>query len=84
MSGEGFVLLTSNTCEELSGKALDLAVRERNEGVALEEIKDALIEQVHDDADVTPVVEAISKMDASVPVLFIVGLEGGEDTELDP
>jgi hypothetical protein len=63
---------------------LDLAVRERNESIALEEIKHALIEQVHDDADVAAVVEAIPEMDASIPVLLIVGLEGGQDTEFNP
>lgn len=77
-------ILTSNTGEELSSKALDLAVGKRDEAVALKEVKDALTEKIHDDADVAAVVKAVPKVDASISVLIIIGLEGGENPQFDP
>jgi hypothetical protein len=67
----------------LPGKALDLAVGERHELVALEKVEDALPEEVHDDADVAPEVETIPEMNASIPVLLIVCLQGCKHTEFD-
>ena len=49
---------TCNTREKLSGKALDLAVRKWNERIALQEIEDALSEQVCDNADMSSEIEA--------------------------
>jgi len=63
---------------------LDLAVRERHKAVALEKVKDALAEQVHDDADVASVVEAVPEVDTPVPVFLVIGLERGEDSEFYP
>lgn len=77
-------ILTSNTGEELSSKALDLAVGKRDEAVALKKVKDTLTEKIHDDANMAAVVEAVPKVDASVSVLIIVGLEGGENPQFDP
>lgn len=75
--------LTSNTSEQLPGKVLDLAVGKRYEVVALEEVKDALPQKVHDDADVSAVVEAISEMYATIAVLLVVGLQCTQDPEFD-
>ena len=72
--------LTSDAGEELTGKALDLTVGKRREDVALKEVKHALSEQVSDDADVISVIEAIPQMDALVPIVLVVGGEGGEDS----
>ena len=62
---------------------MNLAVRERHEVVALEEIEDALAKKIHDDADMSSEVEAVSEMNAAISVLLIVGLEGCQDTEFD-
>lgn len=75
--------LTSNTGEQLAGKVLDLAVRERHEVVALEEVEDALAQQVHDDADMSAVVEAVSEMYAPIAVRLVVGLQRAQDPEFD-
>lgn len=55
-------------------KVLDLTVGERNEAIALEEVKDALAKKIHYDANVAAIVEAISEMNTSIPVLIVVGL----------
>jgi hypothetical protein len=54
------MLLTSHTCQQLTGKALNLAVGERDEVVALEKVKDAGPKQIHDDADVASEIKTIS------------------------
>lgn len=51
---------TSNTREELAGKVLDLAVGKRHKVVAFQEIEDTRSKEIHDDADVTAVIEAIA------------------------
>lgn len=48
---------TSNTCKQLPREVLYLRAWERDKTIALEEIKDALAEQVRDDAYVVSVVE---------------------------
>jgi len=63
----------SNAGKQLTSKALDLTVREGHETVALEEVKDTLTQKIHDDADVTPVIEAIPQVDATIPILIIIG-----------
>lgn len=75
--------LTGNAREELPCEILDLAVRERHKTVALKEVKDALAEQVHDDTDVPPVVEAVAQMDAPVPILLVVGFERGKHPQFN-
>lgn len=77
-------VLTCNAGEELPSEALDLAVGERDEAVALKEVKDTLAKKIHYDADVAAVVKAVPKVDASISVLIIVGLEGGENPQFDP
>lgn len=64
--------LTSDTSKELSGKTLDLAVRKGNELIAFEKIEDTLAQQVHDNADVASVVEAVAKMYATIPIFRVV------------
>lgn len=67
----------------MPSKILNLTVRERHKVVALEEIENALAEKVHHDADMSSEVEAIPQMDTAVPVLLVVRLQGGENSELD-
>jgi len=76
--------LTSNTCEELSGKALNLTVRERDERVSFQEIEDTLSEEIHDNADMSPVIETVSKVYTSVPVCVVIGLESRQDPKFYP
>jgi lactam utilization protein B len=67
----------------LPRKVLYLAVGERYEIVTLKEVEDALPQKVHDDADMSAVVEAVSEMDATVAVFLVVGLQCTQDTEFD-
>ena len=69
--------LTSDTGKELSRETLDLAVRERDELIAFEEIEYTLAQQVHDDADMAPVVEAVAEMNTPIAVFRVVRLERG-------
>lgn len=62
---------------------MNLAVREWDEVVAFEKVKDALAEKIHDNADVATIVEAVPQMNASVPVGGIIRFQGGKDTELN-
>ena len=79
----GWVVLTGYAGEQLTCKVLDLAVWEGHKVVALQEVEDALAEEVHDDADVAAVIEAVTQMDASVPVLLVIGLESRQHTKFD-
>ena len=54
------LILTGNAGEQLTRKTLDLAVGERDEAVTLEKIEDALVKQIHDDADVAAVIKTVS------------------------
>lgn len=67
--------LTCNASEELSGKTLNLTVRERHKVVALEKVEDTLSEQVGDDADMTSIIETVSKMDTPVSVFGVICFE---------
>lgn len=67
---------TGDTGEQLTSKALYLTTRERNELIALEEVKDALAKQVCDYANVVSEVEAITQMDAFVAIMLVVVGEG--------
>ena len=66
-------LRTGNTGQELTRKTLDLTAWKRYEGICLEKVKNALTEKIRDNADVVPVVEAISEVNASIPVLLVIG-----------
>ena len=68
----------------MAGKALDLTIRERDEVVAFEEIKDTGPEQIHNYAYVAPKVETIAEVDAPVTVLLVIGFESLQDSEFDP
>lgn len=75
--------LTSDTGQQLPSKALNLAVRERNELVALQKVEDTLAKQIHDDTYVTTVVKGVAKVDAAILVLGIVSLEGSQDPQFN-
>lgn len=78
------VALTCNAREELPREALDVAVWEGRKRIRLEEVKDALTQQIRDDADVVPKVETVPEVDALVSVIPVVGGQGGQDPQLDP
>lgn len=67
----------------MPGKVLDLAVRKGDEAVALEKVENALAQEIHDDANVASVIEAVSQVNASISVFLVVGLEGGQNAKLD-
>ena len=48
---------------------------EGREGVALQEVEDALAEKIGDDTDVIPIVEALLQVYAPVPVRLVVLLQ---------
>jgi hypothetical protein len=67
----------------LSGKVLNLAVRKGDKAVALKKVEDALAQEIHDYTDVASVIEAVSQVDAAIPVFLVVGLERGQNAKLD-
>jgi hypothetical protein len=67
----------------LPGKVLNLAVRKGDKAVALEKVENALPQEIHDDADVASVIEAVSQVDASISIFLVVGLERGQHAKLD-
>lgn len=75
--------LTRNARKQLPSEALDLAVGEGHEAVAFEKVKDTLAKEVHDDANVSTVVEAVPQVDASIPIILIICLQSGEYPEFD-
>jgi hypothetical protein len=62
---------------------LDLTVREGHEIVALQKVEHALAKEIHDNADMSSEIEAISEVDATVPVLLVVGPECLENPKLN-
>ena len=81
---ERWAKLTCYACEQLASKVLDLTVWEWDEGVALEEVKDTLSKKVHNDANVAAIIEAVSKVYTSIPVLRIVCFEGRQNPQFNP
>lgn len=69
--------------KQLAGEALNLAVGKGDEIIALKKVEHALTQQVHNDADVAAVVEAVSEVNAPVAILRVVGLERFQDSELN-
>jgi hypothetical protein len=67
--------LTSYARKKLSSKALDLTIREGDKSIALQEIKDTLSEQVHDNAYVSTIVKAVPEVYAPISVLLVVCFE---------
>lgn len=67
----------------MASKALDLAVRKRNEVIALKEIEDTGPEKIHNDTDMATEVKTVPKMYTSVPVLLVVGFQCLENTQFD-
>lgn len=59
-----------------------MAVREGHKLIFLEEIKDALAQEIRDDADVIPKVEAVPQVDALVSVLPVIRGQGREHPQL--
>lgn len=62
---------------------LDLTAGEWHESIALEEIKDALSQQIGHDANVVPEVKAIPEVNAFVAVGFVVGSESRQYSQLN-
>jgi len=56
---------------------------ERHKGIALEEVKDALAQEVGDDADVVAEVECVSQVDTLVAVVLVVACQSRQDPQLD-
>jgi hypothetical protein len=81
---ERIFIRTGNASKELSSKVLDLAVRERHETVALQEVENALAEEVHNNANVAAVVEAVPEMYASVSIFVVICLQSRQYTQLYP
>lgn len=75
--------LTSDACQKLPGKALNLTVGKGHKLIALEKVKNALTQQIHDDADMPSVIEAITKVDASISVLRIIGFQGSKYSQFN-
>ncbi len=75
--------LTSNASQELSGKALDVGIRERNEAVAFEKIEETQVQKVCDDTDMATEVETVSEMDAPVSIVGVVVPKRLQSPELD-
>lgn len=75
--------LTGDAREELAGKLLDVSAGERHKGIALEEVKDALAQEVGDDADVVAEVERVSQVDTLVAVVLVVACQRRQDPQLD-
>lgn len=63
---------------------MNLTVWERCEAVALQEVKDALSQEIHDNANMTSIIKAVTQVDAAIPVLVVVGLERSEHSQLYP
>lgn len=61
-----------------------MAVRKGHETVAFQKVKDTLAQEVHDDADVALIVEAVRQVYASVSVFGIVGFESSQDSQFNP
>ena len=63
---------------------LDLAAREGNKAVALEEIKHTLAQQIRDDAYMVPEIKAVPQVDAFVAVGFVVRGQSREHAQFNP
>lgn len=72
------------TGEQLTSKALNMTVGKGDKIVALEEVEDALAQEVHDYTDVTSVIEAFSEMNATVSVGGVVGLQCRQHAKFYP
>lgn len=69
-------MLTSDAGKQLTSKGQDLTVGEGHKIVLLQEVKHALPKQIHDDANVATEIEAVPQMNATVPILLVVRLQG--------
>lgn len=75
---------TGNASKELSSKVLDLAVRKRHETIALQEVENALAEEVHNNAYMAAIIEAVPKVYASISIFVVIGLQSRQYTQLYP
>lgn len=64
--------LTSNAGQQLSGKTLYLAAWKWNERIRLEKVEDALPKKIRNDADVVPIIKAISEVYALISIVLII------------
>lgn len=60
-----------------------MSARKWYEGVALEEVEDALAQEVGDNADVVAEVKRISQVDALVAVVLVVAGQSRQNPQLD-
>lgn len=72
-----------NRSEQLASKRLYMRARKWNEAAALEEVKDREAEQRRHDTDMSSPVEAVSQLDAAVPVVLVGSTEGLQDSQFD-
>ena len=63
---------------------MDLAVRKRHKAIALQKVKNALAKEVHNDADVAAIVEAVPQMNAAISVLLVICFERRQNSKLYP
>lgn len=63
---------------------MNLAVGKWHEKISFQEIKNALTEKIHYDADVPSVIEAVSEMYTPVSIFGIISHESREYPELYP
>jgi hypothetical protein len=75
--------LTGNARKELASKLLDVSARKGHKGVALEEVEDALAQEIGDDADVVAEVKRVSQVDTLVAVVLVVACQSRQDPQLD-
>jgi hypothetical protein len=76
--------LTRNAREQLASKLLNLTAWEWHKTIALQKVKDTLPQQIGDDADVIPKVEAVAEVDALVAVLLVIRGQRRQHPQLDP
>jgi hypothetical protein len=75
--------LTGDARKELASELLDVSARKGHKSVALEEVKDALAQEIGDDADVVAEVKRVSQVDTLVAVVLVVACQSRQDAQLD-
>jgi hypothetical protein len=75
--------LTGDARKELASELLDVSTWEWHKGIALEEVKDALAQEVGDDANVVAEVKRVSQVDTLVAVVLVVACQSRQDPQLD-
>lgn len=68
----GCLSLTSNASQELSSKALDVGIRERDEAVAFEKIEQTQVQEIRDNTDMATEVKTVPEMNTPVSIVRVV------------